>query len=124
MQAVSDAHTHLFAERERLLQLRAENDALRAQEVADRARIQRLLSLGSHACHASQVMTRPQASVTVGSCYLHHVGLLGCEPDVHAMVLHVPSSVEGAHFKWRPCASSRHTAVPDPEAIPWKHAQA
>jgi hypothetical protein len=55
LQAVSDAHTHLFEERERLLQLRAENDALRAQEVADRARIQRLLSLGPHAANSSQV---------------------------------------------------------------------
>jgi len=59
---VSDAHTHLFTERKRLLQLRAENDALRAQEVADRARIQRLLSLGSHACHASQVSHNPPST--------------------------------------------------------------
>ena len=59
MQAVSDAHTHLFTERERLLQLRAENDALRAQELADRARIQRLLSTNAHACHQSQVSSGP-----------------------------------------------------------------
>ena len=62
-QAVSDAHTHLFTERERLLQLRAENDALRAQEVSDRARIQRLLSSGPNACHPSQVTCRSQTLV-------------------------------------------------------------
>ena len=37
LQAVSDAHTHLFEERERLVQLAAENDQLRLQ-LADRGR--------------------------------------------------------------------------------------
>ncbi|KAL4422700.1 hypothetical protein ABPG75_008897 [Micractinium tetrahymenae] len=43
--ALSDAHTYLFEERERLLALQAECDALRLQEVEDRARIKQLLSL-------------------------------------------------------------------------------
>ncbi|EFN52358.1 hypothetical protein CHLNCDRAFT_138772 [Chlorella variabilis] len=43
--ALSDAHTYLFEERERLLALQAENDSLRLQEVEDRARIKQLLSL-------------------------------------------------------------------------------
>lgn len=45
MQALSNAHTYLFEERERLLALQAESDALRLQEVEDRARIKQLLSL-------------------------------------------------------------------------------
>lgn len=44
-QALSDAHTYLFEERERLLALQAECDGLRLQEVEDRARIKQLLSL-------------------------------------------------------------------------------
>ncbi|PSC73064.1 Coiled-coil domain-containing 77 [Micractinium conductrix] len=43
--ALSDAHTYLFEERERLLALQADCDALRLQEVEDRARIKQLLSL-------------------------------------------------------------------------------
>ncbi|GMH33975.1 hypothetical protein BSKO_01809 [Bryopsis sp. KO-2023] len=42
---LSDAHTYLFEERERLLQLQSENDSLRLQEVEDRKKIQHLLSL-------------------------------------------------------------------------------
>lgn len=45
LQALSDAHTYLFDERERLLALQAENDALRLQEGEDRQRIKQLLSL-------------------------------------------------------------------------------
>lgn len=45
LQALSDAHTYLFEERERLLALQAECDALRLQEVEDRTRIKQLLSL-------------------------------------------------------------------------------
>lgn len=45
LQALSDAHTYLFDERERLLALQAENDQLRLQEMEDRERIKQLLSL-------------------------------------------------------------------------------
>jgi coiled-coil domain-containing protein 77 len=45
LQALSDAHTYLFEELERLLALQAENDGLRLQEVEDRARIKQLLAL-------------------------------------------------------------------------------
>lgn len=45
LQALSDAHTYLFDERERLLALQAENDTLKLQEMADRQRIKQLLSL-------------------------------------------------------------------------------
>lgn len=44
-QALSDAHTYLFDERERLLALQAENDQLRLQEAEDRSRIKQLLGL-------------------------------------------------------------------------------
>jgi coiled-coil domain-containing protein 77 len=44
-QALSDAHTYLFDERERLLALQAENDQLRLQEAEDRQRIKQLLAL-------------------------------------------------------------------------------
>lgn len=43
--ALSDANVHLFEEREQVLQLQAENDALKAQELEDRRRIQHLLAL-------------------------------------------------------------------------------
>lgn len=45
LQALSDAHTYLFGERERLLQLQSDNDELRLQEVEDRKRIQHLLAM-------------------------------------------------------------------------------
>lgn len=47
LQALSDAHTYLFEERERLLQLQAAHDDLKLQEVEDRRRIQHLLALHS-----------------------------------------------------------------------------
>ena len=47
LQALSDAHTYLFEERERLLQLQATHDDLKLQEVEDRRRIQHLLALHS-----------------------------------------------------------------------------
>ena len=47
LQALSDAHTYLFEERERLLQLQASHDDLKLQEVEDRRRIQHLLALHS-----------------------------------------------------------------------------
>ena len=43
--ALSDAHTYLFEERDRLLALQAENDELKLQEIEDRRRIQHLLQL-------------------------------------------------------------------------------
>lgn len=43
--ALSDAHAYLFDERQRLLELQAENDALKLQEMEDRKRIQHLLAL-------------------------------------------------------------------------------
>ncbi len=45
MQALSDAHTYLFEERDRLLKLQSENDELRLQEVVDRKRIRHLLAM-------------------------------------------------------------------------------
>ena len=45
VQALSDAHTYLFEERQRLLDLQAENDELKLQEMDDRKRIQHLLAL-------------------------------------------------------------------------------
>lgn len=42
---MSDSHTYLFEERERLLQVQAENDSLRLQEMEDRKKIQHLLNL-------------------------------------------------------------------------------
>lgn len=51
LQALSDAHTYLFEERERLLALQAECDGLRLQEVEDRARIKQLLSLSQPVEH-------------------------------------------------------------------------
>ena len=45
MQALSDAHTYLFEERDRLLKLQSENDELRLQEVEDRKRIRHLLAM-------------------------------------------------------------------------------
>lgn len=45
LQAVSDAHTYLFEERDRLLKLQSENDELRLQEVEDRKRIRHLLAM-------------------------------------------------------------------------------
>ena len=45
LQALSDAHTYLFEERERLLKLQADNDQLKLQEVEDRTRIKQLLAL-------------------------------------------------------------------------------
>lgn len=45
LQALSDAHTHLFEERQRLLDIQAENDELKLQELEDRKRIQHLLAL-------------------------------------------------------------------------------
>lgn len=47
VQALSDAHTYLFEERERLLKLQSDNDELRLQEVEDRKRIQHLLAMHS-----------------------------------------------------------------------------
>ena len=44
-QALSDAKLALFDEKERVVQLTAENDALKIQELEDRQRIQQLLSL-------------------------------------------------------------------------------
>jgi coiled-coil domain-containing protein 77 len=44
-QALSDAKLALFDEKERVVQLTAENDALKIQEIDDRQRIQQLLSL-------------------------------------------------------------------------------
>eukprot|EP00899_Mesostigma_viride_P008061 jgi/Mesvir1/17256/Mv07665-RA.1 len=43
--ALSDAHLVLFEERERVLAIQAENDALRVQELDDRKRIQHLIAL-------------------------------------------------------------------------------
>ena len=45
MQALSDAHTYLFEERDRLLKLQSEHDELRLQEVEDRKRIRHLLAM-------------------------------------------------------------------------------
>ena len=45
LQALSDAHTYLFEERDRLLKLQSENDELRLQEVEDRKRIRHLLAM-------------------------------------------------------------------------------
>lgn len=44
-QALSAAHMHLFEERDRLLQLQAENDELRLNEVESTQRIQHLTAL-------------------------------------------------------------------------------
>lgn len=44
-QALSAAHTHLFEERDRLLQLQAENDELRLLEMENRQQIQHLTAL-------------------------------------------------------------------------------
>ncbi|MEW5301830.1 MAG: hypothetical protein WDW36_004665 [Sanguina aurantia] len=61
--ALSDAHNFLFEERQRLLALQAENDALRLQEIQDRKHIQQLLLLenpGSrHAQHAQDPRLAP-----------------------------------------------------------------
>lgn len=46
-QALSDAHAFIFEERERLLQLQAENDAFKLQEIEDRKKIQHLLSIAN-----------------------------------------------------------------------------
>ena len=43
--ALSDAHMYLYEERQNVLQLTAENDALRVQEMEDRKRISHLLTL-------------------------------------------------------------------------------
>ena len=43
--ALSEAHTCLFEERERFLEVQRDNDDLRLQEIEDRKRIQQLLSL-------------------------------------------------------------------------------
>ena len=43
--ALSDANVHLFKEREQALQLLAENDQLKIQEIEDRRKIQHLLAL-------------------------------------------------------------------------------
>lgn len=45
LQALSDAHSFLFEERQRLLALQADNDELRLQEIEDRRNIQQLLVL-------------------------------------------------------------------------------
>lgn len=45
LQALSDAQQFLFEERQRLLNLQAENDELKLQEIQDRQRIQQLLSM-------------------------------------------------------------------------------
>lgn len=45
LQALSDAQSFLFEERQRLLALQAENDELKLQELEDRKRIQHLLSM-------------------------------------------------------------------------------
>lgn len=44
-QALSSSQAYIFEERDRLLQLQAENDELRLQEVEDRQRLQHLLTL-------------------------------------------------------------------------------
>lgn len=44
-QALSSAHIHLFEERDRLLQLQAENDALRLQDVESKRRLQHLTTM-------------------------------------------------------------------------------
>lgn len=44
-QALSDAHSFIFEERERLLQLQGENDSFKLQEIEDRKKIQHLLSV-------------------------------------------------------------------------------
>lgn len=44
-QALSSAHIHLFEERDRLLQLQAENDALRLQDVDNKRRLQHVTSM-------------------------------------------------------------------------------
>lgn len=59
-QALSDAHAYLFDERQRLLELQAENDALKLQEMEVRPPSPRSLSC---ACRAS-----PHQQPSAGRC--------------------------------------------------------
>lgn len=49
--AVREANLNLFAERERALELAAENDMLKAQEIEDRRRIQQLMDIAQPLAH-------------------------------------------------------------------------
>ena len=49
--AVREANLNLFAERERALELAAENDMLKAQEIEDRRRMQQLMDIAQPLAH-------------------------------------------------------------------------
>ncbi|BDA49231.1 Coiled-coil domain-containing protein 77 [Coccomyxa sp. Obi] len=57
--ALSSSQAYIFEERDRLLQLQAENDELRLQEVEDRHRLEHLLALlDAQKCHKASSATR------------------------------------------------------------------
>lgn len=81
-QALSSAHIHLFEERDRLLQLQAENDALRLQDVENKRRLQHLTSMvedsqpkGDFSCRQTQsakmsgIVYPPKAKGTRGTSH-------------------------------------------------------
>jgi coiled-coil domain-containing protein 77 len=68
-QALSSAHVHLFEERDRLLQLQAENDALRLQDVENKRRMQHLISIVEDSHPAEDACCHPSSSATLGIVY-------------------------------------------------------
>lgn len=98
--ALSAAHVHLFEERDRLLQLQAENDELRLSEVESRKRIHHLQALCESAVpeHAvflvqpkggRETRGRPATGVSATDGRLDHsmahVSAPGTDPDLLAM---------------------------------------
>jgi hypothetical protein len=69
--AVREANLNLFAERERALELAAENDMLKAQEIEDRRRIQQLMDIAQPLAHDVTYFTdtnpAPHGSSTGGA---------------------------------------------------------
>lgn len=61
--AVREANLNLFAERERALELAAENDMLKAQEIEDRRRIQQLMDIAQPLAHDVTYFTDTNPSV-------------------------------------------------------------
>lgn len=80
--ALSDAHTYLFDERERLLAMQAENDELKLQEVEDRRRIQHLLALLQPS--EQEITFSRDAPPDVMLLYSKGSGAAACAPGAHA----------------------------------------
>lgn len=65
-QALSSSQAYIFEERDRLLQLQAENDELRLQEVEDRHRLEHLLALlDAQKCHKASAAARKDKDIAV-----------------------------------------------------------